>query len=801
MLKNYILTSWRNIITNPFIYLLNVLGLAIGIAAFLFIGYYAYYEFSFDRFHKDADRIYRVNHIMKQEGQESYYSAATFPRVGPALVEEFPQVEAECRLELAYFGGIAIVDDKPIEHQQIYYAENSFFELFSFPFIRGDRQSALIHLHTAVLSEEVALQHFGTIDCVGEQITINTVNGSHNYMVTGVFDNSLPSHMPITILLSFPSLLQAWGPETDRNWRWFDFITYVRLAEGASPEEMDKQFPAFIDRHGGERLGSSRVDFDLIPLRDIHLRSNINQEMTANGDLGAVQFLLIIGIFILTIAWINYINLYTAKASERSREVGIRKALGSSKKSLITQFFVEAAFVNCLAVLLGFLGFVVLNIISERYLGLNLPSVSEALAMLAIVLSALMFVSVFFSGAYPAIYISRFRILPSLRGDTPLNAGSRFRKGLVIFQFMASGFMIGGTIVVYSQLQFMNSTPTGVDTTDTIVLKVPDFSGESDSYTRSIRVLQSEIAAISGVSEVSISSDVPGAQVGWRGSSILINKPNDRKIVYKMTLGEKYLSFLKVDFISGRNFLDQADSLSVVINEEARLEYGFDTPESALNQYVTFAGMDTFKIVGVIDNFYQESLKEAFKPTVYFRINDEIQYMSVRVDNVETASFLKLAEASFLESFPDTPFQYHFMDDLLAIRHQKEHTFNQLFNAFSGLAIFISFLGLLGLAFFTTTRRRKEAGIRKVLGASGGTIIRLVFSDFAKLVVLGNLIMVPILWRLATNWLGQFSFHIQFSWLIPLITILLSLLFAFIFTFFHLNKLSKTNPAEVLKYE
>ncbi len=801
MFKNYLITGWRTLRKKPFVHLLNISGLAIGVAAFLFISLSAWHEHSFDEFHEDVDRIYRVNHVIKQEGQDSYYAAATFPRVGPAMVEEFEQVEASCRLVHTFKGAIGVVDEKPIKHQQAFYAESSVFELFSFPFIHGDRKTALTNIYSVVLSENAAVQHFGTTNCLGKQIDFHTLEGERTYLVTGVFDNSAPSHMDVEVFLSFPSILQAWGPEADRNWAWFDFITYLKMKPGTDISNMEKQVISFIDKHGGERMGSNRLDLDFIPVTDIHLNSNINQEITVNGDGQMVNFLLLVGGFILIIAWINYVNLYTARASDRCKEVGIRKALGSDRSSLIKQFFTEAAISNLIAIVLGFLGFLSIKFLIHQYLGVTLPSIGEFGLIFPVILISIWIVSVLFSGTYPALFISKFRTITALKGNSGVGSGAGFRKALVIFQFMASGAMIGGTVVVFTQFQFMKNQPTGVDTTDTIVMEVPNFIGDPGAYAQSIDVLKNELNRINGVQEVAVSSDVPGAQVEWRGGSLLVNKPNDRKIVFKMTVDDEYLDFLKAEFIAGRNFYDDNDSLSVIINRETMYLYGFQNPEDAINQRVRFSGLDTLKIVGVIENFYQESLRESFKPTAYLRINNELRYMSIRVNSQNTRNFLEEAEISFSSAFPSLPFSYSFMDDLLEIRHEREVRFQWLFNAFSGLAIFLSFLGLLGLAFYTTSKRKKEAGIRKVLGSSTGLIVQLVFKDFAKLVLAGNILAVPILWLLSNQWLNQFAFHINFSWMIPFATVFISILFAFCFTFFHLVKLGNVNPVEVLKDE
>lgn len=795
--------SIRNIRKSPYIYLLNVIGLSVGIAAFLYIICYAKYEYSYDKFHKDINQIYRVNHIMKQEGKDPYVAAATFPRVGPALVNEFSQIEASFRMMESWHGVVAQIDkNDPIEHDKVFFAESDLFELFSFPLVEGDRRSVLDHLNTAALSTKAALKHFGTTDCVGKRITIRSaVNGAQVYEVTGVFDQSLPTHMDVNILLSFSSLLHAWGQETDQNWRWFDFVTYIRLAQGASPELLEAQFPAFIDKHGGERMGSNRLGFSLIPAADIHLKSNINQEIAANGDDSSVKFLLIIGVFILVIAWINYINLYTAKASDRIRDVGIRKALGSSQKNLITLFLIETGLINLVSFLLGLGGFLIIKRLSESFLGVVFSLDQTFMLQMLWWLLPFYLLSVLVSGLYPSMLIARISTLQALKGISNLSSGAHFRRVLVVFQFMISGFMIGGTLIIFSQLKYMNEVPLGVDVSETMVLEVPNYSENDQVYANALQALKSQIENIAGVEQVTASSDLVGKTIGWRGSSVLINKPQNRLMIYKITVDAAHLEYLDANFLAGRNFFDHGDSLSVILNEQALQLYGFNDPESAINEQIFFAGIDTLSVVGVIQDYFQESLKETIKPTVYLRINHELKYLSIRHGRKDLNPFLANVEQSFSASFPELPFSYQFMSDLLQQRHETEIAFNYLFNAFSLIAIIISFLGLLGLTYFVATKRRKEVGIRKVLGSSTTGVILLVFKDFVRLVIFGNLIALPILWQLGSSWLDSFSFHIGFPWDMLVATVMFSILAAFLFTFTNMLKLGKTNPVEVLKDE
>lgn len=801
MFKNSILVTWRSMRSRPLIYVLNIFGLAIGIAGFMFILIYTNHELSYDKHHEDVENIYRINHIIKQPGQTNYVGAATFPRVGLALKEEFDQVVNSCRVTEVWGTAVTLVDNDPIERESMMLTEPSFLEIFNLDLIQGDPKTCLKHPYTCIISEEVAYQHFGSNDCIGKDLILKTNNGEVNYQITGIFKDTGPSHIAAPVYFSFASFLADLGYEQDRNWRWFDFVTYVKLKSNTDLEQLDEAFVPFIDKHGGERLGSKRIDFDLMPVLNIHLHSDVNQEISVNGDIKTIWFLMVLGGFIILIAWINYLNLYTAKAIEKSKEVAIRKTLGSSKLSLIRQYLIEAGIVNFLAILLSILFLWGMYYLSVTFLDIEVPIRKSGLNILTW-LVIMWIVSTFVSGTYPAVFISNFRILSALKGSSGVTGGGRLRKTLVIFQFMSAGFMIAGTLLVYQQLKFMNNMSTGINTSKTIVIDSPQMERDDERFLQKLNQLKQSFLQFNGVSEVAVTSDVPGKQVGWRGSSFLLNEePQERRIVYKMTVGRDYLDYLDAEFLIGRNFETSSDSTNVIMNREAMNLYGFQDPEDIINRRIRYAGLDTLKVIGVIENFYQESLKERMKPTVYLMVNQELKYLSIRIDPAQTQEFIANAKPLFESTFPNVPFNWHSLDDLLEKRHKQESQFNKLFNAFAILTIFISFLGLLGLSYFTAEKRRKEVGVRKVLGSSVQDIIRLIFSDFAKLVLIGNLLAIPFLWFISNEWLAQFTKHISFPWFLPIATIGLTILMAFLFTVFHLLKLGRLNPVEVLKDE
>ncbi|MDX1941936.1 MAG: FtsX-like permease family protein [Saprospiraceae bacterium] len=808
MFKNFLLTSWRSIKTKPGISILNVFSLAIGIAVFLFIFLYAQREWSFDQFHKDAERIYRVVFVRYNPGQEPYRGAAVFPGVGSALKRELGEIEEVCRVVPVWGGkGLLVYEEKAFESEHINYVDTSFFRFFSFPLLEGNPNTALKEAHTAVLSQMMAHRIFGKESAIGKRITLRTRDGEQNYEITGIYDDTKPSHIKGDILLSFSTLYTIIdvGTVIDNQWNWFDYPTYVKLHAQTNIDLLDKKFPPIINKYGNERVNSKVVDFDLQPLTSIHLYSNLEQEIAVNGDGRVVNFLMIIALFTLGIAWINYINLYTAKATERAKEVGIRKTLGANRSSLLVQFFLEAALVNLAAILAALV-----------ILWLAIPLIANMSAsemqvehfikpQLFPIAFMIWLLSTVFSGLYPSLFLSNFSPLKALTQRGAISASGNLRKALVTLQFMASAILIGGTILIYQQLHFINNKDLGINTENVMIIDTHNFERDDHQHYQKVNVLKNALSNYNGVHKVAYSSDVVGQQVGWRGSSARINKANDpseRKLVYKMVVGAEYLDFYDVKFLAGRNYQYAADSLNVIINEAALNLYGFENAEAALEQRMICSGVqDTLRIIGVVENYFQESLREGFKPTVYLLIAPEIAKVSVRIDNRFLSNFISFSKNEFDKIFPQTPFKYALIDEVIAMRHQVENNFFKLFNLFALLAIFIAFLGLIGLSHFVALKRQKEVGIRKILGSSMSKIVWLVFKDFAKLVMIGNIIAIPILYFSAREWLNQFAFRIDFNWMIPILSMIFSIIFAFIFSFFNLRKLSRVNPVEVLKYE
>lgn len=781
--------------------MLNISGLAVGLAAFILMVAYVSYEFSFDKFHHNADDIYRVNFNYQLPGSLLYEGAAVFAGVGPALEKEFPQVESTTRLVSIWGGGgVVRFGDNRLSVAEIQYAEGSFFDVFSFDLLEGSHEGVLEDVHTALISENLRARLFEDDRGMGELVELQTRDGLQSYLITGVYQLRPNSHYTSDMLLSFSSLEQLLGFKLDSHWAWFDYITYVKLREGTEAMSLEDRFPAMIDKYAtGRNRNSETIGFSLMPLTDIHLHSHINQEIVGNGDYQTVVFLLIVGVLILTIAWINYINLYTAKATERGKEVGIRKTLGAGKSQLRVQLLLEAFIINLIAIGLAlFLVKATIPVLGELT-GMEIPADFLANPLFWLRMGLLWCIGSLLSGFYPALLISNYAPLMAIR-SVALKSSGRIRKALVIWQFMASAALIVGAATVYHQLTEMNEQPIGINTDSLLVLSVPQFTTNHSQYYQAINGLKESLLKYAGVAGVSYASDVPGKQVGWRGSSQLIGAGNEEGtgLVYKMVIGQDYLQLYDLGLLAGRNFERVSDSASVILNERSLPLYNFQSPEESLNRRIYFPGVDTLTVIGVVEDYYQESLKEPIKPTVYLQMEEELMYLFVRLPESEVSDFLVFAENHFEETFPGLPFDYQSMEDKLALRHASENSFLRAFNIFVLLSFFISSLGLVGLASYLARKRQKEMGLRKVLGSSVKGIVSLFLQDFTKLAVLGNLIALPVVYYGANLWLDQFAFRTAFLWWLPVIALGVSLVLAFSTTLYHILRVARVNPAIVL---
>ena len=789
MTKNFFLTALRNLLKHKVFSFINVFGLAIGIAASLLIFQYARFELSYDRFETRSKDIYRIQLDRYNQGKLSTQWAAGAAGIGPIVKDAFPEVESLARLRLT--NGIVAYKDQEFREENLFFANDNFLPMFSYPALKGSIHGALSDVNTAVLTAATAKKYFGNEDPIGKIITVNK---AASYKITAVVpDPPANTHLKFSMLLSFASFVaQHTHDDVNTTVQWDGFFAYLLLRPGADPKQLETKIAALTQKNWGEDMKKNQwgMVFHLQPLTDIHLYSHYMHEAEVNGDGRSVYFLLIIAVFIIAIAWINYINLATARSMERAKEVGIRKTLGSLRRQLIIQFLFESLLINTLAVILAFLLILIFlpafNAIAGKSLTLGLLATGGFWTNLSI----LFVIGTILSGIYPAFVLSSFKpisVLKDTRGNrwvrtsrergTKLLAkviattshGAFLRQSLVVIQFVASVLLMVGTFTVYRQLHFMQHQDLGVKTAQTLVLKGPHIL--DSTYDNQLATFRTEVLRIPGVANIAASTEVPGQKVGWNAGGIrLVGADQTQSRQYRVIgIDYDFLNAYGLRLLKGRNFQREmgTDTGAVLFNETAIEQMGYRKPEEALNKRIEFWGKQ-YTIVGIVTNHHQESLREAYDAHIFRLIPDAAAYYSLKLtaDRDSWPKIIADLKQQYKTFFPNNPFDYFFLDDHIAEQYKADNQFGQTFSLFAGLAIFVSCLGLLGLASFVTTQRTKEIGIRKIIGAPVPSILMLLTRDFLRPILLAFLLATPLTWFVLEKWLNNYAFRISLTpWL------------------------------------
>lgn len=802
MFRNFFLIIWRQLTRHSFYSFLTIFGLAVGIAAGFLILQYVYFETTHDQFFENNENIYRVQLNRYNKGELTTQWAAGCAGVGLAMKEDFPEVvefvnmtqsNAQISYEKNYF-----------KLDYAYYAGRSFFEVFSVPLLRGIDSLALKEPFTVVLSESIAKKIFGGEDPVGKTIKMNDET---DFEVTGIFKD-LPerSHMKLDLLYSFETYVNFTSEGARTAWQWDGFLNYVQLHPGTDPEALHAKFPEFIEKRAGEELKryDAGMEFILQPLTKIHLVSDYRGEIKPTGDERATYFLLIIGLFVLLIAWVNYINLTTAHSLRRGREVGIRKVLGSYKSQLIRRFLMESSVMNLLAFVLAGL-FVLLSFpYFNEFLGRQTAYSWPDSTFFWVGLIGIFVGGTLLSGFYPALVLSNFRPVAVLKGKLHQSArGNLLQKGLVTFQFLASIFLITGTYVVYKQLNFLQAQDLGVNIDQTLVISTPSFSSDSVLVTRD-DIFKDKLNGESFVEDLTNSTAVPGRTPDWNAGGIRLLKETEAESNQYRVLGgdDKFIDFYGLEIVTGRKF-DEAfgqEENSVLFNEAAVKLIGFSNPEDLINEKINFWG-DTMTVVGVVENYRQESPKQAYDALVFRYFPNPSGYYSIKLSGSNIHQSIERIRSHWVTAFDNKPFNYFFLDDYYNEQYKAESNFGSIFGFFSSLAILVACLGLFGLASYVTKLRTKEVSVRKVLGASLNNLWLLLTLDFLKWVGLAILLSVPLSWLVMNNWLENFASRISLSWWIFLIPAAILMGIAAATVSYFTLRTANLNPASTLKNE
>jgi putative ABC transport system permease protein len=789
--------AFRNIQGHKGYAFINIAGLAIGLAVCALIMLWVLDELSYDRFHERADRIYRL--LLDADIGGHLRTSATMPPAGPTMTQDYPEVENFTRYGRLQSLSVEY-EDKQLQESLVGFADASFFEIFSIPFLSGDPATALKNPYTIVITEDMAQKYFGTEDPMGK---ILRIGGETDYTVTGVVKN-VPrnSHIRPNMLRSFETLAVQ-NPRVMQAWLNVEFRTYLLLTEHADWKAVEAKFPDLVEQHLGERLRAlgGRLDLFLQPMTSIHLYSSRDYDVPSAGDIRYVTLFSGIALFVLLIAAINFVNLSTARSANRAREVGMRKTLGALRKRLVFQFLGESLVYSLLAMILA-IGLTILalpsfNNIVGRELSIHILQIIPGFIGLALLIGLV-------AGSYPAFVLSSFQPVSVLKGGMTEGASNaRFRKVLVVLQFAISIALIVGTLTIFNQIQFIKNKRLGFDQEQVLVL--PQLN---QSLIRRFSSIKHELNQIPGVVSTGGSSYIPGT-----GRNVGIFLPegfseDQRQTMQFLGIDHDYIPMMNMELALGRNFsadLATDTSESVLINEAAVRQFGWENPIGKAFYFQPPPGQEgetnVLRVVGVVKDFHMASLREEIIPMILFYDPVEQPRISVRLAPDDIPGTLDRLRIKWMEIDAQRPFDYFFLDETIRQLYESEERVASITLYFSVLAIFIGCLGLFGLAAFMAEKRTKEIGIRKVLGASVHGIIGLISREFIVLVAIANVIAWPVAYFGLKRWMEAYAYRAGISWVMFILAGMLALIIALLTVSYQAIKAARTNPSRSLRYE
>ena len=801
MLNSDLIIALRHLSRHRGYATVNVLGLAVGLASAILIFLYVGHELSYDRYHEQADRIYRV---------AFNNNAKTSLSVGPALLADFPEVRDRLRMHPTTGTWVMKYEDRVFYERAVYWADDSLFDFFTLPLVRGDPDRALEAPYTLVISEDTARRYFGDEDPMGKTIVAD--NGFMLLKVTGVMEN-MPAntHFQADFFISLASGFEEYGHWHSENWDSFFYYTYIMLGDGHSQEDLAAKLPDFVDRHVGEQLQvrGGRYEFSLQPVTDIHLYSHLENEPGVNTDVSYVYILSAMGLFILVIVCINYVNLSTAQFAHRIREIGMRKILGASRPHLVRQYLGESVLLSVAALLIALLAVWLVSPWFDALAGM--PASAGFMGHFlwwAALPAAAVFIGLL-SGGYPAIRLSAFGAAPGLKEgrsggpDRPFETDRAFsRKLLVVIQFAISIALIIGTGVLFGQIGYIQNKHLGFEREQ--VIAIPSIAEVAYKY----QPWKDELLGYSGVVDVSQGIYLPGltgnigritTETAWR-----VDDPDQVKHdLQGIIVAAGYAETLGLELLAGRTFSgpleSRAESGNILLNERALGVLGWDTPEEALGRQVRFGIGMTQTVIGVVRDFHLRSLHLPIEPLVI--LYGRGQLMVVRIQPGETTRTLDFIEQAWARYFPDFPFAFSFIDEDIDRLYRTEQRIGYVFAVFALVGVLLACLGLFALVSYTVERRTREIGIRKALGASARRMLAMLSAEFVVLVLLANALAWPAAWIVMNRWLESFAYRIEMGWGIFFASGGAALLITVLTIGYHVTRTALANPAEVLRGE
>ncbi len=800
MLKNYFKITIRNILKHKLYSLVNILGFSIGMAACFLIIHYVSFETNYESHHENIDNIFRVT-LQGFNGNELVMEdAEMYPLLPPLLKDKYPEVIEAVRLHDNESTTFKSGDQMHLQ-TKVYFSDPSLFSIFSFEKILGDPQKGLEDPWTVVLTESLAIKYFGNTDVLDKSLQVVTGGGLKDLKIVGVIsDSPANTHIKFEAIVSYETLIQS-GYEP--SWNGNNEFCYLLMQPNTSVAEFNKKLDELIasDLEGkieGEKFIAQKM-------ADIHLYSDKTYEPETNGDAKSVYFMLVVAIFIITIAWVNYLNLASARAVERAKEVGIRKVVGSSRIFLIIQFIFESCLINLISLIFA-CG--IAQIALPYFIELSGQDLSPIIynSQYFWLLILLMFtIGSIVSGLYPALVLSSFKPVVVLKGKLSSSKhGYWLRQSLVVFQFMITVILIAGTFSVFNQLNFLRTQDLGIAMDQVLVVETPITLDTGKVRLNKMLVLKNKWENQANIKSVSSMDAIPGLSHSHLSSTSGVsifgeNEDQNNYTYYHFGVDASFIPTLNLQLVAGENFREKEDrGEHLIINEKACRLIGFKSPEDAIGKKIRFGGEAT--ILGVIKNFHHHSLKVEVDPFIYW-YRPYNSYLCINLNTSALKTTIQQVKADFKEIYKDSSFKYYFLDEKFNEQYAADIQFGKVFGLFASLAIFIACLGLFGLSSFTALQRTKEIGVRKVLGASVPTILLLLSKDYVKLLVIAIIIGVPIANYMITEWLNSFATRIDLHWWYFLPPILIVLIVAVIAVSGQSIKAATGNPVKALRYE
>lgn len=791
MLKNYIKIAWRNLRSDKLYSGINILGIAVATAAFLLIINFVRFEYSYEDFHEKADDIYRVTLDLYQGSEFIVTDAETYPPLGPLLKQEMPEVVEYVRIQMIESIREISHDNQVYRVEKVFAADPSLFEVFTYEFLYGDEGTALNAPMQVVITESLANRFFGSVSGALDKVVTSTGN---QLRVTGIIKDPPPNtHLKVNMLLSF-STLERFG--TDLNsWNANNNYTYLQLQPEADLASFNKKL---------EELSNDRLKNEILvaePIKNIHLYSNKTFEPEVNGNIKTVQFLFVIAILILIIGSINYMNLTTARSAERIKEVGVRKVFGSSRRLLVGQFLTETLLINLVAIVLALQ---IVQLVLPYYFQLIGRPVDvdffNSPFFWMTCLGLFLFNSLL-SGLYPAFKLSGVKpVAITRRTFTGSGQSEWFRKALVVGQFTAAMIVLSASFIVFRQISYMQNQDLGVDTSQKLIVRASSTGGDSEDSPQA-QVFKDALSQLPEVENVSVSDALPGVSLHDLNTTSGLTRYGSEEgggyNYYTYGIDSDFIENMDIRLAAGRNFRNGSSNTDgVIISEEAARLLGFESPEAAVGEKLSWGNT----IVGVVKDYHQMSLKESILPMVHW-YSENGSFFSIKLKTNDIRTAVSQVQSIWEEQFPGYPFEYYFFDEFFDLQYQADRRFGTIVGVFSGLTLFITCLGLLGLTAYTVSRRTKEIGIRKILGASVFNMISLLSKDFIKLVLIAVFIATPIAWFVMSQWLQDFAYRIELQLWIFLIVGLTAVVIALFTVSYQSVRAATMNPVESLRSE